>query len=55
LHGAAHNCDAETVGLLLGAGADPAAVNDDGASVLGSAEERGDAATLERIRAALGG
>ncbi len=53
LAGAAHNGNAELAGLLLRAGADPAAVNDEGRSVLDLAEERGDAATLERVRAAL--
>lgn len=54
LHGAAHNRDARTAGLLLEAGADPAARNDEGRSVLELAEEGGDAATIERVRAALG-
>jgi ankyrin repeat protein len=41
------------VALLLTAGADPAAVNDDGASVLSMAEERGDEATIDAVRLAL--
>ena len=53
LAGAAHNGNAELAGLLLRAGADPAAVNDEGRSVLDLAQERGDAATLDRVREAL--
>lgn len=55
LAGAAHNGNAELTGFLLRAGADPAAVNDGGRSVLDLAKERGDAATLDRVREALRG
>lgn len=53
LHGAAHNGDRASADALLDAGADPAATNDEGRSVLELAEEGGDAETIERIRAAL--
>jgi uncharacterized protein len=53
LGGAAHDGNAELVDLLLRAGADPAAVDDEGRSVLAIAEERGDQATLQRLRDAL--
>ena len=39
--------------LLLGAGADPAAENDEGRSVADLASESGDDATIVRIRSAL--
>jgi ankyrin repeat protein len=38
---------------LLAAGADPTATNDEGRSVLDLATEKGDTATIERIRTAL--
>jgi hypothetical protein len=39
--------------MLLAAGADPAAVTDDGRSVLDMARERGDADTIAAVEAAL--
>ena len=54
LHASAHNGNADLTALLLDHGADPSAVNDDATSVLGMAEESGDAGTIERVRAALG-
>ncbi|HYY07719.1 MAG TPA: ankyrin repeat domain-containing protein [Actinomycetota bacterium] len=53
LHSAAANGDPASVELLLDAGADPAASNEEGRTVLQMAEEKGDRATIERIRAAL--
>jgi hypothetical protein len=40
------------VELLLDAGADPTATNDEGRSVVELAEESGDEATIARIRSA---
>jgi ankyrin repeat protein len=53
LHAAAANADLEAVLMLLDAGADPAATNDEGRSVMDLAVEKGDDATVERIRAAV--
>ncbi|MDP9326755.1 MAG: ankyrin repeat domain-containing protein, partial [Actinomycetota bacterium] len=53
LHSGAHNGDVATVALMITAGGDLEAVNDDGASVLALARESGDAATLAVIRAGL--
>jgi uncharacterized protein len=53
LHGAAHNGDARSTELLLAHGAAPSATNDDGRSVEDLALERGDAATIAAVRAAL--
>ena len=44
----------ELVELLLARGADPAAANDDGMTVLSMAEEGGNADVVARVRAALG-
>ena len=54
LHSAAYNGNAELAGLLLDHDADPAAVNDDGATVLALAEDEGDADAIALIRQALG-
>jgi ankyrin repeat protein len=53
LHAAAMNGDLASVELLLAAGADPTATNDEGRSVADLANEGGDDATNERIRSAL--
>ncbi len=53
LHAAAMNGDLASVELLLAAGADAAATNDEGRSVADLAEESGDEATIERVRSAL--
>jgi ankyrin repeat protein len=53
LHSAAFNGNAEIVGLLLAAGADPAAPNDDGKTPLDLAREQGHEDVL-RIRASNG-
>jgi ankyrin repeat protein len=53
LHAAAMNGDLVSVELLLGAGADPTAANEEGRSVADLAEESGHDATIERIRSAL--
>jgi ankyrin repeat protein len=53
LHSAAHNGDVASVEALLGAGADPAATNEEGRSVLDLADEGRDEPTIARIRAAL--
>jgi uncharacterized protein len=53
LHAAAMNGDLASVELLLAAGADPAATNEEGRSVVDLANESEDDATKERIRSAL--
>ncbi len=53
LHAAAMNGDLASVELLLAAGADAAATNDEGRSVADLAKESGDDATIERVRSAL--
>ena len=53
LHAAAANADVPSVDALLDHGADPSLTKEDGQSILDLAEERGDEATIERIRKAL--
>jgi ankyrin repeat protein len=53
LHAAAMNGDLASLELLLAAGADAAAENDEGRSVADLANESGDDATIARIRSAL--
>ena len=53
LHAAAMNGDLVSVELLLAAGADAAATNDEGRTVADLAAESGDAVTIERVRSAL--
>jgi ankyrin repeat protein len=47
------NGDRTSVELLLASGADPAATNEEGRSVLDLATESGDELTVDRIRSAL--
>jgi ankyrin repeat protein len=53
LHAAAMNGNLELVELLLARGADPGAANDDRATVLSLAEEKGDAGPVALILRAL--
>ncbi len=53
LHAAAMNGDLTSVELLLAAGADPTATNEEGRSVIDLANESGDDATADRIGSAI--